>query len=75
MESRNHSFGPDISSNHFRGYHQEPTPDITGASKDLSPHMTREPNTQNRAPLMCLSNRDGNEQAWAMGLDPTTAAM
>ena len=49
--------------------------------------MTRKPNTQNRAPLICLSgqpalelrlaasSRGGNEWAWAMNATPTTAAV
>ena len=50
--------------------------------------MTRKPNTQNRAPLMCLSGqpalkarlaasikRDGNEWAWVVNVSPTAAAV
>ena len=50
--------------------------------------MTRKPNTQNRAPLMCLSGqpalkvrlaasskRDGNEWAWAVNVASTAAAV
>ena len=48
----------------------------------------RNPNTQNRAPLMCLSGqpalkvrlaasskRDGNEWAWVVNVAPTAAAV
>jgi len=57
------------------------------SSQDLSPKMTRKSNTQNRAPLMCLSGRpalkaclaasskqDGNEWAGVMNAAPTAAA-
>jgi len=50
--------------------------------------MARKPNTQNRAPLMCLSNqpalklrlaassmRDGNKWAWVVDVAPTAAAV
>ena len=58
------------------------------SSQDLSPQMTRKPNTQNRAPLMCLSGQparkvrlvasgkqDGNECAWVVNVAPTAAAV
>ena len=48
--------------------------------------MTRKPNTQNSAPLICLSDepalkvhltasskRDGNEWAWVVNVAPTAA--
>ena len=54
----------------------------------LTTQMTRKPNTQNRAPLMCLSGqpalkvrlaasskRDGNEWAWVVDVAPTAAAV
>jgi hypothetical protein len=54
----------------------------------FTPQMTRKPNTQNRAPLMCLSGkpalkvrlaasskRDGNEWAWVVVVAPTAAAV
>jgi len=50
--------------------------------------MPRKPNTQNRAPLMCLSGepalkvrlaasskRDGDEWAWVVNASPTAAAV
>ena len=50
--------------------------------------MTRKPNTQNRAPLMCLSDQpalkvrlaasskwDGNDWAWVVNAAPTAAAV
>ena len=53
-----------------------------------TPQMTHKPNTQNRAPLMCLSGqpafkvrlaasskRDGKEWAWVVNVAPTAAAV
>ena len=50
--------------------------------------MTRKPNTQNRAPLMCLSGQpalkvrlaasskwDGNEWAWVVNVNPGAATV
>jgi len=50
--------------------------------------MKRKPNTQNRAPLLCLagqpalkvrlaasSKRDGNEWAWVVSVSPAAAAL
>jgi len=58
------------------------------SSQGLSPRMTRKPNTQNRAPLMCLSGqpalkvrlaasskRDGNEWAWVVNVNPAAATV
>jgi len=57
-------------------------------SQVFSPQMALEPNTHNRAPLMCLSGqpalkmrlaasskRDGNEWAWVVNVAPTAAAV
>ena len=54
----------------------------------FTPQMTRKPNTQNRAPLMCLSGqpalkvrlaasskRDGNEWAWVVNAASAAAAV
>jgi len=54
----------------------------------FTPQMTRKPNTQNRAPLICLSGqpalkvrlaasskRDGDEWAWVVNAAPTAAAV
>jgi len=59
---------------------QEPSQD--------APQITRNPNTQNRAPLMCLSGqlvlkvrlaasrkRGGNEWAWVVNAAPEAAAV
>jgi len=54
----------------------------------FTPQMTRKPNAQNRAPLMCHSGQpalkvrlatssklDGNEWAWVVNVAPTAAAV
>ena len=58
------------------------------SSQDVSPQMTRKPNTQSRVPPMCLSGQpalelllaacrkqDGGEWAWVVNVASTAAAV